>query len=1198
MLLRKTVLSCFVFFIWLNPISSVFAQNCITCSSTHTTLSQGLVLCLPLNGGILSDQGYAGFSATAMNGPGSVNDRFGVAFNAMAFNGTNQFIKYGDILDTLFCKTPTSRFTISGWAKSNAWSPTQGVIVAKSAGGVGPNEWMIYQASDGTIRGIVYSSATDYLEWKSTSPIPINQWFFFTLIFNGTTPLVSNRVVMYVNGFPTTFSASNGTIDKFCTNSAQEITIGATHRAGLPNTPASPYNGAVDDIRVYNRILTNAEISELYNGTPLQIPTLPDLGVCIGDSIQFHASGGSTYSWFPSTNLSATNIPNPYSKPTSTRTYFLTIANGSCSNRDTVVVNVNPACCVLSQSISSKNNNLLYHIPINNDARDVSFNPATPVVQGATTLLSTDRFNNKNSAYSFSNSISDKLISSADPKLSFPANQSFTISVWALARNIQNHGSRIISVFKNGGYELILAPANPVGDEGKIEFLDYDGASSTTKVSLLSDSALRLNEWYHISLTVNKDDSTSTLFLNGRQAGSFKGLNSVQNACGVAIGNHNLNPLGFDGLIDEVRIYNYALNNNEILDLFYKGNSHIINPDTTICSGDSVQIQTFGNASAYSWSPATGLDNPFSANPVARPMTTTTYILSSTNGGCTFKDTVIIYVNYAEADAGLDTILCKGDSLQLNGSGGASYAWLPATGLSNASIANPYAKPGTNTDYILTVNTAGCSSSDTVHVAVNEIIPNAGLDLDLCYGDSVQLTATGGTGYAWNPSVGLSNINIPNPFAKPLTTTTYTVNVSSGFCSVKDSLKITVIQILPDAGLPQQICPGDSVQLLASGGTQYAWVNNGFIADTSISNPYVNPPATTMYYVYAKTGSCAVIDSVEITVKSSLVTNAGNDDEICFGESIQLTATGGTLFSWSPASSLDDSNIATPIATPVTTTDYILFSSTGNCTDYDTVTITVHPLPVVELGNDTVACLNQPFLFTPTIANANVFNWTPTSVLDNPTVPYPSATINTLTQFFIQVENSITGCASSDSVWVGISIPQAKISISPESGDAPLTVHTTNLSTPLPMTYEWTFAETPEFYSFEKQPDYTFNTPGKYLVWLTATDTYGCSATDTAEVHVLDVMHFFIPNAFTPNGDRNNESFVPRYPAELVQYVKGTIYNKWGETVYTFKVPGDLWWNGKIKDEYAPDGVYLYSIEVLDLNNRLKKFKGSVTLLR
>ncbi|MFA6516678.1 MAG: LamG-like jellyroll fold domain-containing protein [Bacteroidia bacterium] len=1198
MLLRSTYLLCILLAITLCQNNRLSAQNCITCSSTHTTLSQGLVFCLPLNGGILNDQGYAGFQATSLNGPGSVNDRFGTAFNAMAFNGTNQFIKYGDILDTLFCKTPTSRFTVSGWAKSNVWSSSRGVIVAKSAGGASANEWMVYQASDGTVRGIVYSSATDYLEWKSTAPIPVNQWFFFTLIFNGATPLISNRVVMYVNGFPTAFSASNGTIDKFCANTAQEITIGATHQAGLTNTPTLPYNGAVDEIRIYNRILTNAEISELYNGTPLQIPTLPDLGVCIGDSVQIHASGGATYTWFPSTNLSATNIPNPYSKPTATRTYFLTIANGSCSNKDTVVVNVNQNCCVLSQSISSKNNNLLYFVPINNDARDVSLNPATPVVQGATTQLSTDRFNNKNSVYSFSNSTSDKLISSADPKLSFPANQSFTISVWAKARNIQSHGSRIISVFKNGGYELILAPTNPVGDAGKIEFRDFDGASATTKVSLLSDSALRMNEWYLISLSVNKDDSTSRLFLNGRLAGSFKGLNSIQNACGVSIGNHNLNPLGFDGLVDEIRIYNYALSNDEMLDLFYKGKSHIMNQDTTICSGDSVQIQTFGNASAYSWSPSTGLDNPFSANPVARPMATTTYILSSTNGSCIFKDTLTIYVNYAEANAGIDTILCKGDSIQLNGSGGASFTWLPPAGLSNPFIANPYAKPGVDTDYLLTVYTAGCSSSDTVHVAVNEIIPNAGPDLNLCYGDSVQLSANGGTGYAWNPSTGLSNINIFNPFAKPLTTTTYTVNVSRGFCSVKDSLKITVIQILPDAGLPQQICPGDSVQLLATGGNQYAWINNGFVSDTSLANPYVTPTSTATFYVFAKIGSCAVMDSVEVIVKSNLVTSAGNDDEICFGESVQLNATGGTLFSWSPASGLNDANIAAPVATPSTTTDYILFSRSGNCTAYDTVTITVNPLPIVELGNDTTACLNQPFLLTPTIANANVFNWTPVSFLDNPTVPYPSATINTPTQFFIQVENSITGCSSSDSIWVGISIPTAKIAITPDKGDAPLTVQTSNFSTPLPMTYEWTFAETPEYYSFEKQPEYTFNTPGKYLVWLTATDQFGCTATDTAEVQVYDVMHFFIPNAFTPNGDRNNESFVPRYPAELVQYVQGTIYNKWGETVYTFKVPGDPWWNGKIKDEYAPDGVYLYSMEVLDLNNRLTKFKGSVTLLR
>lgn len=1184
----------------LRPPASL-AQNCITCTSTHTTLSNGLVLCLPLNGGVINDQSQFGFAGTAVNGPGTVTDRHETPFNAYAFNGTNMFLKYGDILDTLFCKTPEAKFTVSGWAKTTALSmnPNIGTIVAKQANGGGPNEWSVYQHSDGTIRGRVHSSVTDYVEWKSIAPIPLNEWVHFVLIFDGSNPVIANRVVFYINAFPTAFSGTGGTLGKFCANSSQEITIGASHSAGLPNTPNSPYNGAVDDIRIYNRVLTANEIKELYNGTPLQITKMPDVGVCIGDSVQLSASPGATsYAWFPSANLNATNIINPYCKPTANRTYFVTITNGTCFNKDTVLVTLNQQCCVLSQSIGSKNNNLLYYLPINNDARDVSAVPATPQIQGTGTQLTSDRFANKNSSFTFANSSTDKLISSPVPKLSFPANQSFTISLWTNVKSIRSVGSRLISIFKNGGYELILAPTLPAANAGKIEFHDYDGATSTTKISLFSDSAIKLNQWTHISLTVDKNDSTSRLFINGRLAGSAKGLNSVQNTCGVSLGNHNLIAQGLDGALDEIRIYNYALNQNEITDLFYKGRSEILNPDTTICSGDSVQIRTFGNASAYAWTPVTGLDDPTSPNPVARPMTTTSYVLTSTNGGCTFRDTLIIYVNYAEANAGTDTIICKGDSIRLNGSGGAIYSWSPSGSLSNPVIANPYAKPLVDTDFILTVSTASCISQDTVHVEVNDFIPEAGPNLNVCFGDSVQLNATGGSVYAWNATPALSAVNISNPWAKPAVTTTFTVQVTNGFCNLKDSVKLTVIKITPDAGLSGQICPGDSLQLNATGGSSYSWINNGFISDTAIANPFVKPTVNTIFYVYAKIGSCAVPDSVEVIVKSNLTTNAGADDEMCEGESVQLNANGGTQFTWTPATGLDNANIPNPIATPSATTEYIVLARSGNCIAYDTVVVTVNPLPVVEIGNDTTACLNQPFLLTPTIANANTFAWSPASVLDNALVPYPNALLSSPIRLYLHVSNSITGCAGDDSVWVDISNPKANFHLSNEKGNAPLTVQTVNQSGPTPMTYLWTFGDITEFYSAEHQPKYTFETPGNYLIYLTATDQYGCAAYDTATVQVFDVLKIYIPNAFTPNGDRNNEQFIVHYPVDLVQRIEGIIWNKWGQEAYHFNIPGDGWWDGNINGNIAPEGVYFYEILVLDSTNRQHKFKGSLTLLR
>ena len=262
------------------------------------------------------------------------------------------------------------------------------------------------------------------------------------------------------------------------------------------------------------------------------------------------------------------------------------------------------------------------------------------------------------------------------------------------------------------------------------------------------------------------------------------------------------------------------------------------------------------------------------------------------------------------------------------------------------------------------------------------------------------------------------------------------------------------------------------------------------------------------------------------------------------------------------------------------------------------MTLTVNQLPIVDAGNDTFACNNQSFTLLPTIINANSYSWTPASFLDNPNSPYPNATITTKTQFWITVKNLTTGCTNKDSLWLDISSPTSKFIVSETSGDVPFTVHTTNQSVPLPMTYQWTFLDSVAFYSIEKDPSYTFNTTGNYKIVLQATDQYGCSAYDTLTVIARDVVLLFIPNAFTPNGDHSNEVFKPIYSSDLVKSIEATIWNRWGQVVYTSTMPGGNWWDGKSAGNISPEGVYVYQFKFTNMNNHTKIYNGTVTLLR
>jgi gliding motility-associated-like protein len=147
--------------------------------------------------------------------------------------------------------------------------------------------------------------------------------------------------------------------------------------------------------------------------------------------------------------------------------------------------------------------------------------------------------------------------------------------------------------------------------------------------------------------------------------------------------------------------------------------------DVSICSGGTAQLIASSGASSYSWSPATGLSDSSIANPIATPSETTNYVLTTTystsTGNCVLSDTVTVFVNSTGfAQAGNDVVICSGSEIQLNALGGDSYSWSPATGLSDATVANPIANPSETTEYIVTVqnNTTGCVSNDTVLVTV------------------------------------------------------------------------------------------------------------------------------------------------------------------------------------------------------------------------------------------------------------------------------------------------------------------------------------------------------------------------------------------------------------------------------------------------------------------------------------------------
>ncbi len=289
----------------------------------------------------------------------------------------------------------------------------------------------------------------------------------------------------------------------------------------------------------------------------------------------------------------------------------------------------------------------------------------------------------------------------------------------------------------------------------------------------------------------------------------------------------------------------------------------------------------------------------------------------------TVQDTVI-------ADAGPDVAACSGLPVQIGATAipGWTYQWSPTAGLDDPTLPQPTATVTSETIYVLTATDAeGCSGVDSVTVTLlPEVNADAGVDVQICPGDTVQLQAGGGVDYLWFPNIFIDDVNVSNPNVWPSTDQMYIVGVTnSDGCIGVDTVMVELFQSQLLVSQDQVICFGDTSQLSASGAVSYSWTPTIDISDPNIPDPEVWPSVSTIYTVEAiDVNGCDASDSVAVTVIPLPVADAGQDLAVCAGDCDTLNASGGNTYSWSPAIGLSDPNISNPIVCPDSTTTYIV----------------------------------------------------------------------------------------------------------------------------------------------------------------------------------------------------------------------------------------------------------------------------------
>jgi gliding motility-associated-like protein len=354
--------------------------------------------------------------------------------------------------------------------------------------------------------------------------------------------------------------------------------------------------------------------------------------------------------------------------------------------------------------------------------------------------------------------------------------------------------------------------------------------------------------------------------------------------------------------------------------------------------------------------------------------------------------------------------------------------------------------------------------------------------------------------YSWSPSTGLSNPAIADPVASPISTTEYFVTgTSANGCTAKDTVSII---IYPKSVIAKTrdttICKNSPLQLFASGGINYVWSPATTLNDENISNPVASPTEYTTYYVLVTdANTCTYADSVKLSIRPDPVFTISLPDTICVNSLVQLTAGGGNIYSWQPATSLNNAAIPDPVAKPPVTTNYSVNITETICNNSTTLstTVIVNQLPPVKADKSIdIDCSNDHSQLN--AAGAQTYIWSPVSSLDNPFVSNPVATPASSTLYIVKGTDA-SGCFNYDSIMVNVLLTNA-------SG-------------------------------------------------------------------------YNMPNAFTPNNDGVNDCYGIRLWG-MIQQLEFSIYNRWGERIF-FTTNPNACWNGIYKGVMQQSGVYVYMIK-------------------
>ncbi len=980
------------------PNATISATNTTLCAGQNTTITANVsALSAPCSSsglaGTLSNGlvGYWPFCGNANDASGNGNngtvngatlstDRFGNPNGAYSFDGVNDYIQpnLNSIGNTI---NASSEISTSLWVKT---SDLNGPLVSFQ-NGVG----IEYDIHIGTLADVVQNPGNFGILVRDNccgtgnnifgNYVSNNQWTNLVIVrlSSGVLNLYNNGVLISTSG-----PGQNGALPFNPTYMAfgadLQWVIGILNGCMSCNSLDQRFlNGQLDDIGIWNRALTAAEIQQLYT------------------------QGQATYAWSPG----GANTPSITVSPTTTTTYTCTVTvNGvSATVIQTITVNPAPAPTIIASGpltfcqggsvtlTSTAAQSYLW----NNSATSQAINVTASGSYTVTVV-------NDKGCTGTSAPVLVTVISNPPANVnviggtSICAGQSTTLSAPAGYSYIWNTGAQtqFLTVTQSGNYTVQVTNANGCSSVSASILINVNALPNAT---ISASGPTNFCQGQSVMLTAPA--ASSYLWSNGAQTQSI--IVSTAGTYSVTVTGQG----GCTATSTPVTVNVYALPSPTI---FASG-------ATTFCQGGSV-ILSAPSGYTYLWTTGSQLQNLIVTN------SGTYQVLISNAFGCQImSNPATVVVNpLPNVNAGMDQTVCAGTPVTLLGSGATSFSW--NNGVSNGV---PFVPTSTQTYTVTGTNSFGCTAQDQVLVTVNALpTVSAGPNQNICAGQSAVLVGTGAQYYLWSGGV----IN-GNPFT-PLATQTYTVTgYNAAGCSNTASTTITV-NPLPTAvpGANASITCSNSASGVQIGsapvaGLQYSWSPTTGLSSPFVANPFANPTTTTIYsLVVTNASGCSNIGQVTVNVNTTppLALAGPNVEILCSnpnGVSIGAAPVAGLTYSWSPSTGLSASNIANPIANPSTTTIYMLTvtnPATG-CSANASVTVFVNNTsPTVNAGPDLQVCQGQAVTLNGSGLNANTFTWNNNVLNGVPFVPTSTGT------YTLTGTNSANGCTATDQVVITV----------------------------------------------------------------------------------------------------------------------------------------------------------------------------------